>query len=164
MVFLPPNNTHLLQPLDVAVYAPMKAEWRKVITEWKVCEGRFHTTLPKNVFPRLLFKLMTNMDHKEDFAVNGFKTTGIHPLNWQKVIDKLTRTDVSPSSRNLISTMVLEQLSELREASAKKPGAIQRGKAVQVSPGKSVSWNDIAAVPSGSKSQPKRNPKRKLDI
>lgn len=163
LVFLPPNSTHLLQPLDVAVYAPMKAEWRKVLTEWKVDEGRFHTTLPKNVFPRLLFKLMINMDRKEDFAINGFKTTGIHPLNRQKVIDKLTRKDLSPS-QHLVNSMVLQRLTELREASAKKPGSIQRGKAVLVSPGKSVSMDDIAAGPSGYKSQSKGSAKRKLPI
>ncbi|XP_065642657.1 jerky protein homolog-like [Hydra vulgaris] len=34
MVFLPPNSTHLLQPLDLAVYGPMKSTWRKIITEY----------------------------------------------------------------------------------------------------------------------------------
>jgi len=35
MVFLPPNSTHFLQPLDVSVFGPMKREWRKILTEWE---------------------------------------------------------------------------------------------------------------------------------
>jgi len=35
-VCLPPNSTHLLQPLDVAFYGPLKRMWRKVLDEWKV--------------------------------------------------------------------------------------------------------------------------------
>ncbi|XP_065680509.1 uncharacterized protein LOC136094490 [Hydra vulgaris] len=75
MVFLPPNSTYILQPFDLAVYGPMKSAWRKVITEWKIGKGRFHSSLPKNVFPRSLLNLVTNMNHIQEFAVNGFKTS-----------------------------------------------------------------------------------------
>lgn len=34
-VCLPPNSTHLTQPLDVAFFHPMKVAWRKILTEWK---------------------------------------------------------------------------------------------------------------------------------
>lgn len=34
-VFLPKNSTHLCQPLDVAVFGPLKRVWRDVLTEWK---------------------------------------------------------------------------------------------------------------------------------
>ena len=33
---LPPNATHLLQPLDVAVFAPMKSQWQRVLKEYRV--------------------------------------------------------------------------------------------------------------------------------
>ena len=155
MVFLPPNSTHLLQPLDLAVYGPMKSAWRKVITEWKIGEGRFHTSLPKNIFPRLFLNLLTNMNHIQEFAVNGFKISGIYPLNRKKVIDKILRTDISKSSQNLVSQLVLERLAELREASAKKPGAVMRGKKVKVPPGKCVSLEDVATDSSASKFQSK---------
>ncbi|XP_065664792.1 uncharacterized protein LOC136086420 [Hydra vulgaris] len=144
MVFLPPNSTHLLQPLDLAVYRPMKSTCRKVLTASKIGEGRFHTPLPKNVFPRLLLNLISNMDHMQEFAVNGFKTSGIYPLNRKKIIDKILKADVSTSSQNLVSPLVLERLKELREASAKKPGAVLRGEKVKVLPGKSVSLDDVA--------------------
>ncbi|XP_065639662.1 uncharacterized protein LOC136072385 [Hydra vulgaris] len=155
MVFLPPNSTHLLQPLDLAVYGPIKSTWRKVLTAWKIGEGRFHTSLPKNVFPRLLPNLIYNMDHIQEFAVHRFKTSGIYPLNRKKIIKKILRADISTSSQNLVSPLVLKRLKELREASAKKPGTVLRGKKVKVSPGKSVSLDDLA-VSSVLKSQSKR--------
>lgn len=33
IVCLPPHSTHILQPLDVAVFKPMKTEWRKIVEE-----------------------------------------------------------------------------------------------------------------------------------
>jgi len=34
-VLLPPNATHLCQPLDFAFFCPLKGTWRKVLDEWK---------------------------------------------------------------------------------------------------------------------------------
>jgi hypothetical protein len=59
--FLPENSMHLLQPLDVAVFGPMKRYWREILREWKEdCARRnvSYTTLPKQEFPKLLKKLM----------------------------------------------------------------------------------------------------------
>jgi hypothetical protein len=51
-VFLPENSTHMLQPLDVSVFAPMKKKWRQVLAEWKeecVAKGINYATIPKTV-------------------------------------------------------------------------------------------------------------------
>ncbi len=51
-VFLPENSTHLLQPLDVSVFAPVKKEWRRVLNEWKeevAASGKNYATIPKQV-------------------------------------------------------------------------------------------------------------------
>jgi hypothetical protein len=32
-IFLPKNSTHLMQPLDFAIFAPMKRRWREVLGE-----------------------------------------------------------------------------------------------------------------------------------
>ncbi|KAJ8927327.1 hypothetical protein NQ314_020222 [Rhamnusium bicolor] len=34
-IALPPNTTHLLQPLDVAYFRPMKGNWRHILNDWK---------------------------------------------------------------------------------------------------------------------------------
>lgn len=170
MIFLPPNSTQLMQPLDVAVYGPMKEAWRKVLTEWKNGIGRYNTTLPKPNFPNMLFILLTNMDRKEEFAVNGFRTTGIYPVNRKVVITKITKADVPQSSQHLVSPLLIEHLKKLREQAASKPGAVRRGRAIQVEPGKSVSLDNVASGTScttqqgSSNQQSKRNPKRRLPV
>ncbi|CAH2008612.1 unnamed protein product [Acanthoscelides obtectus] len=34
-VLLPPNSTHLTQPLDVGVFRPINVKWRQVLKDWK---------------------------------------------------------------------------------------------------------------------------------
>ena len=166
MIFLPPNSTHLLQPLDVAIYGPMKAAWRKVLTQWKQREGKYYTTLPKPQFPRLLFDLLNSegMKNKKQYAVSGFKTTGLFPVNRTRVICKLTKNDMSPS-HSLVSPMLMAKLRELREASDKRTGLSRRGRAINISPGKSVSQVGITntAGPSGV-GRRTQSTKRKLHL
>lgn len=129
MILLLPNSTHLLQPLDVAVYGPMKAAWRKGLTQWKQGEGKYITTLPKPQFPRLLFDLLNRegMKNKEKIAVSGFMTTSLYPVNPTQVICKLSKDDISPS-HSMVSPVLMEELCELREASDKKAGPLKRGR------------------------------------
>ena len=54
---LPPNATHLLQPLDVCVFSSMKESWRKILQEWKR-EVRTKESLNKQFFLSLLKRLV----------------------------------------------------------------------------------------------------------
>ena len=48
-----------MQPLDIAVFAPMKRWWREVLGEWKdqtMKVNKNYATLPKQEFPPLLKK------------------------------------------------------------------------------------------------------------
>ncbi|KAE8741228.1 hypothetical protein FOCC_FOCC013243 [Frankliniella occidentalis] len=63
-ICLPPNSTHLLQPLDVAFFSPLKAAWRKILGEWKKSSKNRTLTLPKPAFPALLKKLMEAIESK----------------------------------------------------------------------------------------------------
>jgi hypothetical protein len=54
-IFLPENSTHLLQPLDVAVFGPMKRKWKEVLTAWKeecARKGTNYATIPKQVIKK----------------------------------------------------------------------------------------------------------------
>jgi hypothetical protein len=57
LIFLPPNSTHLTQPLDVAVFAPLKKQWRKELDEYKescTTNNIRNCTIPKDRFASLL--------------------------------------------------------------------------------------------------------------
>jgi len=52
--------------------------------------GSCFTTLPKDLFPRLLTKLMEKIDmNKTENLKSGFIKDGIYPLNRQKLLDRL---------------------------------------------------------------------------
>lgn len=57
-VLFPPNSTHLLQPLDVAFFAPLKKKWRTALSEWKTNN---RGCISKSEFPSLFKKTLTEM-------------------------------------------------------------------------------------------------------
>ena len=90
---LPPNSTHLTQPLDVAFFRSMKRIWRKLLGEWKLSKyGRRCATLPKCLFPRLLKKLWDQLlINAESNLINGFRKCSISPTDVQVLLDRLPK-------------------------------------------------------------------------
>ena len=75
---LPPNTTHLLQPLDKGVFGPLKAHWKRVCHDFK-------TSHPGKVINDYNFCCIFSKAWLESMTISniagGFHTTGIHPLN-----------------------------------------------------------------------------------
>lgn len=85
----PPNATHLMQPLDVAVFGPMKKKWRAILDSWRR-ESRYPGSIPKEHFPILLNRLWVDIsDTVSQNLISGFRTTGLYPCNPQEVLRKL---------------------------------------------------------------------------
>jgi hypothetical protein len=147
-VCLPPNATHLLQPLDVAFFRPLKQAWRKILCDWKVTADRRLINLPKNHFPSLLRKLCDEIKPNAPKNLEaGFKACGIYPLDPQVVMKKLPITNEEAESptkkaRELVGEGVIDLLTKLRYDS---PGGAraQRKKKINVAPGKSISQSDL---------------------
>lgn len=86
-IFLPPNSTHVCQPLDVSFFKPLKTAWRKVLTEWKM---RNRGCIPKTQFPSLLKKTLDDMENRSSENIrSGFRATGIFPVNRLEVLKRL---------------------------------------------------------------------------
>lgn len=63
VIALVPNITHMLQPLDVAVFYPLKQNWRQMVKKWRIeNDGQEITkfTLP-SALQSLLLKFAKNM-------------------------------------------------------------------------------------------------------
>ncbi len=92
---LPPNTTHLSQPLDKGVFGPFKVHWRQVCHDYRVSQpGRVVNIYSFNsLLSKAWMKSMTAVN-----IINGFKTTGIYPLNQDAVIKKLPGKSTSESS------------------------------------------------------------------
>lgn len=99
-VCLPPNSTHITQPLDVAFFHPMKVAWRKILTDWKnTPEGLHNTTLQKQSFPKLLKQLLDVLQPTIKTTMqNGFRKCGIYPCVAAELLERLPRSEDVNSS------------------------------------------------------------------
>lgn len=106
-VFLPPNSTHLTQPLYVAFFGPMKIAWHNILSTWKKCEGRALPTIPKNVFPKLLKKLLETMEPStKQNILAGFMKAGISPLNKDEVLNRLPENNIRQEEKEAIDEII----------------------------------------------------------
>lgn len=114
--FLPPNSTHLTQPLDVAVFAPLKKTWRKVLEDWK---KKYKGCLPKQYFPSLLKRALDSLETMNDNIKSGFSATGIIPLDRHQVLKRLPKKRIIEEDEmdpNHWTGAVLHLLNESRNA------------------------------------------------
>lgn len=149
-ICLPPNSTHLTQPLDLAYFRPMKGEWRKILLEYKLNTGK--SPIPKSDFPKLLKKLIAELSKDQTALINGFRKAGIAPLNRSEVITRLpTGTNLPDSSTNpeddlasRVSDSVLNFLQNKRYGEGGQQAG--RKKKIAIEPGKSVTEADFSTT------------------
>jgi len=87
---LPPNCTHIVQPLDVGVFGPMKKVWARILKQWKL-ESRAQN-VSKEVFPSLLRQLWDE-SLKPEHCKSAFRACGIFPLCRRVVLDNLAPSE-----------------------------------------------------------------------
>ena len=76
MLKLPPHLTHLLQPLDVGVFKPMKAAWYSAVADFT---RRNRHPLSKRHFPEVLSTVWQKFN--PETAKGGFRGCGIYPFS-----------------------------------------------------------------------------------
>lgn len=158
LVFLPPKSTHFLQPLDVAVYGPLKKVWRSILASWKQGPGASAPTLSKWHFPKLLLELMQQMDDKwMPLSKAGFRATGIYPFNADHVLSKMRRDSPEQYPRENVSENLLAYLKAKRESSYKHRQP--RSKVIKVPPGQSLAAADFSQA--STNQAPRKQVKRK---
>ena len=120
-IMLPQNATHLMQPLDVAVFSSVKRSWRSVLDEWKVrTEGSFD----KRYFRMLLSRLWnTALGTMKANMISGFRATGLYPMARAVPLSKLPQGQTTEeASIDAMDETLIELLKKNRgHAKEKRP-------------------------------------------
>ena len=82
LIALYSNAAHLLQPLDVWLFHPLKSAWKKVLDDWRLQNNL--EILRKEDFAPLLKNAVENIDLVQ-IATNGFKKCGLMPFSFANV-------------------------------------------------------------------------------
>lgn len=140
------NSTHLLQPLDVAFYGPMKRHWRSILDDWKTKSSKKSCIMSKDAFPGLLKKLYSKLydddAQKSTNIISGFKKCGIYPIDRNVVLQRLPENENDEmDADDSVSEAVIDLLKTMRQGGEQKR---QRRTRITVEPGKSISVEDIA--------------------
>lgn len=126
-IYLPPNSTHLTQPLDVAFFAPLKRHWRQILEQWKLKAGKNMSCVPKDKFPRLLNSLMKKiLLNGPNNVISGFKKCGIAPINNEEVLKMLPVDSTESENQSTLEVEALDRtfvklLKSMRYEDTAKP-------------------------------------------
>lgn len=88
LICFPAHSTHLLQPLDVGLFSPLQHYYGKA-ADTHIRETR--TGITKGMFSKFFTEAKSKAYSKETIE-ESFLTTGIHPLNPDKVLNKARPT------------------------------------------------------------------------
>lgn len=120
LISLYPNTTHITQPADVAVFKPLKSEWKRSVEEWRyenqgcpLTMQHFGTVLAKTVERGIT----------PNTIQNGFRVCGLQPfdpdaVDYSKCVAKVTSTTDE-------STVIMDTLEEAMSTTV--PQALHEG-------------------------------------
>lgn len=133
---MPPNSTHLTQPLDVCCFRSMKIAWRKVLKVYKLTRKG---PLTKDIFPGILKRTLEKLQiSQSDNIKSGFQSTGIYPLNREKVLNKLPEEETNSSTSSIIPQVLHDMFKESRFGVNNGGTKKGRRKKFNIEPGRSV--------------------------
>ncbi|KAL8573331.1 hypothetical protein ACOMHN_032793 [Nucella lapillus] len=102
---LPSHSSHVVQPLDLTTFKPLKKGWRDEVMRFQEAES---DTVGKKDFAKLL-KVAWKNGIDPDVVISGFRAAGIYPWN----PDHVDLTKLGPS--RLYATEVTETATEVTE-------------------------------------------------
>lgn len=140
-VLLPPNTTHLTQPLDVSFFRPLKAAWRTILNDIKMKQPKLNC-VDKCIFPQLLSKLMERIEcNSKKNIQSGFRACGIYPFNPDEVYKKMPNQRFENRVKGKIDESFLEYLRNQRKPD--KPLKKGTKKTLKVQAGCSLTYEEM---------------------
>lgn len=100
LIALLPNSTHIMQPMDVAVFHPLKTSWKKKVHDWRMQNSG--SRLKRDDFAPLLQQCIFTL--KAETIQQGFKTCGLYPFNPEAPnYHRLVKTSASRSITDTVN-------------------------------------------------------------
>ena len=96
LLIFPPHATHVLQPLDVVLFAPLASAYSAVVTE-HLHESQGLLGVPKSDFFRLFYKSWV-ATFREELIVSSFVNTGIFPQDPSVILHRFEQSSSSEPS------------------------------------------------------------------
>lgn len=84
LVALYPNATHIIQPMDVAVFRTLKSAWKEEVHKWRLSDENMGKELKKRNFAPLLEKAIQKTV-TSTVVSNGFKKCGLFPWDSEAI-------------------------------------------------------------------------------
>ena len=92
------NATHLIQPMDVAVFHTLKTDWRHEVQNFRMNHEGLQ--LQKCDFPHVLKAALQHVT--PEIIINGFNACGLVPWDPKKIMTKQKTVEItSPSQRKI---------------------------------------------------------------
>jgi hypothetical protein len=106
---MPPHTSHLLQPLDVGVFGPLKRAYGKLV-EGMMVAGNNH--IDKEDF--LLYPPACERVFIQKNIYSGYAGAGLKPLNEDQVLEKITFQLRTPTPPPLLEGSISSAFKPLR--------------------------------------------------
>ena len=93
-LYMPPHSSHLLQPLDVSCFSPLKHLYSQRVQE--LIQKGIYSIKKEDflyIYPAVHQQALSSSNIK-----SGFAATGLVPLSSEKVLSKLLKTPTPPST------------------------------------------------------------------
>lgn len=90
LISLYPNATHIMQPLDVSLFRPMKIEWKRTMNEWRIHNAP--EKLKREDFAEVMKTAIDRMNFLSTIK-NGFEKCGLFPFSKDAINYDLISTE-----------------------------------------------------------------------
>ena len=123
LMVLPSHTSHLTQPLDVGIFGPLKAAMARATDQAATYDcGR----ISKADWASTLAAARTTAMMEHNIRV-GWKATGLHPFNPQRVLTTVpsTPTPVGPLPRTPLASLTSENMGFLQSCSPSLPSPVK---------------------------------------
>ena len=108
LICLYPNTTHITQPADVAIFKPLKNEWKRAVEAWRLKNQGCALNILH--FGPVLCKAIEKGIQKPSI-INGFRACGLHPFDANAVdYSKCIAKTAAALKLNILKLMTLAKL------------------------------------------------------